>query len=261
MPSHYAHYRFGFQAIPTLPADARRTIRRFRQLYDVGLHGPDLFFYYNPLAKTPIGNLGTKFHDQTGAEFFTRAARSLRLSPSEAALAYLYGVLGHYALDSVCHPFVNAQHAAGVVDHVELETEFDRFLLTTDGKIPPQSQDLSLHMRLTPGEQETVAAFYRPAKAGHIRRCVRNMAFFTKLLATPDGAGRKTMEQGIRKAAPGLAGVLMTEAPNPRCCQMDDLLLERYNQALANYPRLIEQLQANLARGQEFGPEFDPTFG
>ena len=72
MPSVYAHYRFGVALLPTMPADARRTIQRFRSLFEVGLHGPDIFYYGSPIEKTKTGFLGIKFHEQTGREFFQR---------------------------------------------------------------------------------------------------------------------------------------------------------------------------------------------
>ena len=45
MPSLYAHNRFGRQLLPGLPADVRRPIQRCHSLYDMGLQGPDFFFY------------------------------------------------------------------------------------------------------------------------------------------------------------------------------------------------------------------------
>ena len=52
MTANYAHYRFGKQLLPQLPADVRQCIQRFRRMYDMGLHGPDIFFYHNPLMKS-----------------------------------------------------------------------------------------------------------------------------------------------------------------------------------------------------------------
>lgn len=49
MPANYAHYRFGKQLLSGMCPNDRRSIQRFRRLYDMGLHGPDIFFYYNPL--------------------------------------------------------------------------------------------------------------------------------------------------------------------------------------------------------------------
>ena len=70
MPASYAHYRFGKLLLPQLPADVRQTIQRFRRMYDLGLQGPDFFFYYNIFMKTSTGALGSTFHRQTGQEFF-----------------------------------------------------------------------------------------------------------------------------------------------------------------------------------------------
>ena len=77
MPAAYAHYRFGAAMLNAMPGDISRSVKRYRRLYDVGLHGPDLFFFYNPLISTKAGKLGGKFHSQTGQEFFTRVCRSI----------------------------------------------------------------------------------------------------------------------------------------------------------------------------------------
>ena len=89
MPSTYAHYRFGVALLPTLPGDVRRTIQRFRRLFDVGLHGPDFFFFQPAFIKSSPRFLGIKFHEQSGKEFFQRVCRAVRLERSEAAQAYL----------------------------------------------------------------------------------------------------------------------------------------------------------------------------
>ena len=106
MPSNYAHYRFGVEMLQLMPGDIRRTVNRFRRLYDMGLHGPDVFFYYNPLHQTKTGEMGRRIHKQSGADLFMRICRSLRMEPSEGGEAYLYGLLTHYCLDSLCHPYV-----------------------------------------------------------------------------------------------------------------------------------------------------------
>lgn len=261
MPSNYAHYRFGAQLLPTLPAETQRTVKRFRRMYDVGLHGPDLFFYYNPFLQTRTGALGGKFHEQSGREFFGRVARTQRLDPSEAGLAYLYGVLCHYTLDSICHPFVRQKTLEGPAGHSEMETEFDRFLLEKDGKVPPHAQDMSLHMQLTPGECQTVAAFYPPARRKQIQDCVKNMAFFTRLLASPEGAWRTVLKKGTGFIGGTPREMLMTTGPNPRCEGLDGELLALYDRAMARYPEMLRQLQAHLAHNAPLGEEFAPNFG
>ena len=106
MPSTYAHYRFGVALLPTLPGDVRRTIQRFRRLFDVGLHGPDIFYFQNSVIKSGGFSLGVKYHEMTGKSLFPRLCRLVRLEKSEAAQAYLYGLLCHYCLDARLHPII-----------------------------------------------------------------------------------------------------------------------------------------------------------
>ena len=165
MPSIYAHSRFAQQAAGTLPEHLQLSVKRFRQLYDVGCYGPDFFFFYQPLFKTRMGQLGRQYHRMTGKEFFEGAAEHLRQAPSEGGQAYLYGVLCHYVLDSACHPLIRSVSAEGCPGHTELETEFDRHLLTKDGRVPAHRQNLGRNLRLTWGGCVTVSGFYPPATA------------------------------------------------------------------------------------------------
>ncbi len=261
MPANYAHYRIGVALLPTMPADVRRTISRFRRMFDVGLHGPDLFFFHNILFPTKAGKLGNKYHNQTGREFFQRLCRVARLEKSEAALAYIYGALCHYTLDSFCHPFVVEQSKIGPAVHSEIEAEFDRFLLDLDGKKPPESQDLSHHLHLTPGECGAVAKFYPPATGRQVQVSLRNMAKYTKLFATPEGARRSLLRKGMNVLGPNVAGNLMTTGPNPRCTHMNQKMLELYHRAMEAFPELLSQLQAHMTYNGLFGEEFTKIFG
>ncbi len=258
MPSAYAHYRFGTNLLPTLPADMRKTIQRFRQLFDMGLHGPDIFYYASPMSKA--GTLGIKYHEQTGKEFFNRVCRSLRLNPSEAADAYLYGVLCHYCLDSACHPFVTGMDQQGIAEHAQMETEFDRYLLELDGKTPPHSQDLSGMIRLTQGECATVAQFYPAAQERQVRASVKNMAAFLHLLAAPEGLRRNLLKAGVSVIARQFKNVVMTEGPNPSCARMDAVLMEHYSRAMERFPDMLEQLRDHMTYNAPLGEAFDARF-
>ena len=52
MPTTYAHDRFGREVYEQLPANLKKIIRENKKLYLIGLHGPDIFFYYHPFSKT-----------------------------------------------------------------------------------------------------------------------------------------------------------------------------------------------------------------
>lgn len=259
MPSGYAHYRFGMAMLTQMPADIKRAIQRFRPLFDMGLHGPDIFYYTSPLIKANAGFLGIKYHEQTGREFFIRACRMLRMERSEAGNVYLYGLLCHYCLDSVMHPAVLAAVARGAGTHVGIETEFDRYLLELDGKAPADIQKLRLHMRLTAGETDTVARFYPPADGRYIRNSISGMAGFTKLIAA-GGARRKLLEVGIRLGGKEMEGMLMPKQAAPESIALDAELLAVYQQAAAQLPKMLQQLISHMTYSAPFGSEFDAAF-
>lgn len=259
MPATYAHYRFGAQMLPAMPADMARAVTRCPSLFDVGLHGPDLFFYYSPLFPSRIRALGCGYHRQTGREFFSRVCRSLRPEGCEGAQAYLYGVLCHYALDAACHPYITERSRQLSVSHTRIETDFDRFLMEEDGH-EPQRTDLSRHIRLSKKECEITARFYPEAQQRHIRSSVRSMAAIQRLLAAQTYP-RRLLTQACRLGSREFGDMLHSPRPDPNCQQLRLPLLERYTQAAERFPQMLTQLGAHLTYNAPLGEEFDPSFG
>ena len=255
MPSTYAHYRFGKLLLPTLPADVRQCIQRFRRMYDLGLHGPDFFFYYNPLMKTAVGSLGNHYHMQTGQAFFPGACAAAK---SEAAQAYLYGLLAHYCLDSLCHPYVQKIVDIGECSHVALESEFDRFLMALD-KIPtPHTHPVGKHLHLTRGECMTVAEFYPPATGGNISRSISLMALGLRFLSHPN---RKLTQSLLTRIKPSICDNMIPETEQEHLAPYIWELKNLYNQALARYPRLLCQIRDHRSAAAPLGEDFAPDFG
>lgn len=255
MPATYAHYRFGKLLLPKLPADVRQCIQRFRRMYDTGLQGPDLFFYHNLFAKTAVGDLGHVFHMQTGQEFFTRACIQAN---SEAATAYLYGLLAHYCLDSISHPFVNQMVTIGEAKHIALESELERVLMAKDGIAEPHTHDRSKYVHLTRGECMTAASFFAPATGGNISQCIKVYGMSLRFLGS---AKRSQHEKLTRRFAPKhLDHFIPTEEVEDYSYMINELL-SLYTQALERYPLLLEQLQLHRKTGEPLGSDFAPDFG
>lgn len=255
MPASYAHYRFGKRILSALPENDRRLVQRFRRMFDVGLQGPDIFFYYNPFLKTAVGDLGGKLHAQTGQEFFSHACTQ---AASEAARAYLYGVLGHYCLDSVCHPYVQKIVDIGEAGHVALESEFDRFLLEQDKVLTPHTYDMGRHIRLTRGECMTAAEFYPPATGANVSQSVKFMALSLKVLSNPN---RARTEKLLKKLKPSLCDNLVPEEEVEELAPYINELFDHYNRALERYPLLLQQLKTHIQTGEALGEDFAPNFG
>ena len=255
MPASYAHYRFGKQVLPSLPADARQCIQRFRRMFDVGLQGPDIFAYYNPFMKNSIGELGNQFHAQPGQVFFPTACAAAN---SEAARAYLYGVLGHYCLDSVCHPYVQKIVDIGEASHMFFESEFERYLLTLDNVPAPHTFEMSKRFKLTRGECMTVAELYPTITGGNVSQSVKMMAFCSKFCANPN---RKRTKALLEKIKPGLSDCMIPETESEELALYIQELKEHYDRALARYPAMLEQLIDHRNSGNALGDDFSRIFG
>lgn len=260
MPSTYAHYRLGFRTLSHLDPKIQNLIRRNRQMFDLGLHGPDFLFYYNPFRKAePTAALGSRIHHLTGREFFAPAARQLRLQPDEGAESYLFGVLGHFALDSLCRPYVN-EMAGKSAGHIEIEVEFDRVLLERDGKPDPYKQVLSKHIRLEKKEDAAkIARFYPDLKPAQVKKSIENMAWMEAALAAPKGLRRQIIGRGYLGNTVNEHMMLLQE--NLRCAAYTPHLMALYTQAEALYPELARQLWNHLHAAGKLGDAFDKEFG
>ena len=94
MPSTYAHYRLGKEVAEELTGEAWHTLSMYRQLYLIGLHGPDILFYYKPLKSNVINGIGYGMHARPGIEFFEQTVKAIENKDNKASyLAYMYGVM------------------------------------------------------------------------------------------------------------------------------------------------------------------------
>ena len=56
MPATYTHAVYGRQVLDQLEPALRERIISHLDCYNIGLHGPDLLFFYKPLSQAPIKN-------------------------------------------------------------------------------------------------------------------------------------------------------------------------------------------------------------
>lgn len=140
MPGFHTHYFFGEQVKRDLPSSvlADCSVEKHPHAFALGLQGPDLFFHCIPAYLFYPKNIGNVMHDRGAFAFFDAlfTARTRLVSPRDKAIAdaYISGFMGHYTLDTICHPYVyyRTRHLAhpdrGLYDfgiHVFLETDMD----------------------------------------------------------------------------------------------------------------------------------------
>lgn len=240
MPATYAHFKLGRELKPTLQGAVRRAVDAFPQLYDIGLHGPDILFYHRPLKKTGLNGMATQLHEQSGRAFFTHAAGVIRQSRSQrAALAYAAGCLCHFAMDVTCHGYVEEMHARGPASHTAIESDFDRELLVRDGKAPFRYR-MAAHIRASRENAGVITPFYAGTADRELLQALRDMKRYSGLLHPRLVLQRKATRKVLAATAPQFGEMILPERPDPRCRETTRRLLELYPQCLRNSKRLVE---------------------
>ena len=219
MPSTYAHRRFGADVLQQLPAALQDQIGKNRALFDVGLHGPDLLFYYHAAKSNPVSALGNAMHEQPGRVFFERARGVVQQAKDrDAALAYALGFVCHFALDSTCHPYVEAYTRQSGVSHCEIETEFDDMLLRRDGH-DPKSFFTASHIRPTAENARVIAPFYEGLTGLQVLDALKGMIAMHRLLQPSGAVKRWVVLTGMKAVGKYdvLHGLVANPQPNPQC--------------------------------------------
>lgn len=263
MPTTYAHYKFGREVLGALPGPLRNSIEKNRELFDIGLHGPDILFYYRVVMKNHVNRLGYAMHDKNADEFFERALKILQESPDKgAARAYLYGFICHFALDSECHNYIEKMIQESGLTHSEIEMEFDRSLLVEDG-IDPVSYLACGHIHATQKNAEVIAPFFENVTARELKKSLSYLIFCHKVLLAPGKKKRKALLALLRLV--GMyqlaSGMIMSLSPNPACDNFCRVLRRQFAGAVPVAAGLISQYQKVLLEGKEMPGRFHQTFG
>lgn len=104
MPALLTHYCFARMAIEP-------RFEEYRDVIDLATQGPDPFFFYGQVKKRPgkqeISSYGGLIHHIDISETYLKMMEYAKESPHKDMLvAYLAGILMHYSVDSVCHPYI-----------------------------------------------------------------------------------------------------------------------------------------------------------
>lgn len=192
MPTTYTHYRFGQQVLRQLPIELHACIDAHHDLFNLGLHGPDIFFYYHPLTTNPVNRVGHSMHHLPGRAVFRRF---LALDDgSDAGLAYLAGFLCHFVLDSSCHGLIKEMEAQGL-SHTLQETQLDRSFLLEDG-LDPIRQDLTAHIHPSARDIRTIARYFPQVTEGQVAQALKGMRFYHRLLSAQNRPKRTLLRAG-----------------------------------------------------------------
>ena len=173
MPGFTTHYIFGMKAYNDMPfTPLKHTIAKYRWLYQLGLQGPDMFFYNIPILRhRDYRNVGSYMHEHKVSAFFECCLRRIGTIRSrqqqEEAISYLAGFINHYIADSICHPYVYGRIGYPVDAptsmhhgmHAHLENELDAILLWKYKKKKPSEFNQTATICLNGQEIQFISHF------------------------------------------------------------------------------------------------------
>lgn len=184
MPAGYAHYIFGQKVLERLDGKYQKIIEQHIDLYHIGVHGPDILFYYKTLTSNDVKKLGSLLHRKEAYDFFQHAKKVIDNSDNqEAAIAYIYGFITHFILDHSCHHYIGQMEKKLEMTHSEIESELDRKLLVMN-HLDPLSTSLTSHIHANHDISKIIAPFFK-LEEKDIYQSLKDLLFYLGWIKAP----------------------------------------------------------------------------
>ena len=263
MPSTYAHYRIGQEILEKVNEKEKRIIKNNIELFNIGLHGPDILFYFNPLFSNSVNEVGYGLHEKSGMYFFKKASEVIKkFDFKDEYLAYIYGFICHFVLDTCCHGYIDKKIEESKVSHVEIETELDRKLLIKDG-YDPIRKCLTNHIIPSLENAKVISEFFDKVEDFEVEKALKSMIFYNKLLIAPSKLKRKAIFLLLKLTGnyENMHGLFINFESNPKCIDSTLKLLELYDNAKENAIKLINEFEETIRGTIPFNPLYLYNFG
>lgn len=263
MPSTYTHYKFGKEVFNKLSKELKKEIQPHMSLYKIGLHGPDILFYYKALTKNHVNQTGFGMHDQPAKVFFEQAKKVLKESQLPASeFAYIYGFICHFVLDSQCHGYIEEKIKASGVSHTEIEVEFDRHLMVRDGYNPIKHK-LTRHIIPSEENAKVIAPYFENITPKEVEKSLKAMKRYNDFLVAPSKMKRRVIYTLLKMTGnfKEMKGLIVNYMPNPKCKESCEKLDALYHEALDIAVVLIQEYGAFVYENKPLNKRYEKTFG
>ena len=278
MPTTYTHYRFGKEVMASLPKHLGEHIDSNRQLFDIGVHGPDILFYTKSPFKDHVRKTGTGLHHQSAKDFFKHSAKIIKKAANKsAARSYLYGFITHFVLDSESHKYVEKMIQESGVGHNEIEAEFDAYLLKKD-KYNPHTYNRTIHIRPSMNKSKIIAPFFNnifvkgvtkknPIRnvitASDINETINSQIIIHNILTPKTPCSRKLLYMAtelVGSDKDSIRGLIINEKANPKCVKYNFILERIYSESIYLAVSMITQYEDYLLGKGDLPKRFDRTY-
>lgn len=258
MPTTYAHWRFGADCIEKMPDNLKEIIIKHRDCFDLGVHGPDIFFY--DLTHSEVSAYGSNMHTKPGREFFEKCKEVLEShEEKDAMMAYMLGFLSHFTLDSTCHGYVDRKKEFTGISHNLVESQWDRHVMELDGKKPNLVDRAE---SLKPNEfNAKVISYFHPLDQETILRTTKAQHTIIKLLNCKNIGKEKFFKTILHKIGMNDFADLFIGFEEIDACKDSNLRLDKLRQkALLLYPKLLKNLMEYIEGKKKLDKYFEHDF-
>lgn len=247
MPAGYAHFDFGQQVYNKLDLELQERLKKHMNLYNIGVHGPDILFYHQALKKNIVKDLGFSMHKKKAYDFFKDAKHIINHSLyKEDAFAYICGFITHYVLDSECHGYIGNQEKILNMTHSEIESEFDSELLVQQGQDPLRTS-LTSHIHPSLEVSQVIAPFFKVTDK-EIWKSLKDLLFYLNMIKAPGRFKRGFVLLAMKVAGiyPNYKGLIINYVKNETSRECIDELIRKKNQAVSLAVSLIQDYSIHL---------------
>lgn len=262
MPIFYAHHHFGEQVYKELPEGLQEIVYEYYPQFQIGLQGPDIFFFYRS-SESRVAKYGHELHAISAYPFFQNALKVIReKGRTSPEYAYLIGYICHFILDSESHPYVNNCVTRLNVPHLEIEQEFDKYMMRID-KLDPfhyPTYDLVPTDNLT---AKTIYPFFEHIDPTTAQKALEDLKSVRKALNSPNRLQTLTVSTSMKflKRHDEYKAYIPQHKDNPVCRETNIGLMKRFNTSLSTAIEMIKDFDNSVQNRKALNRRFNWTFG
>lgn len=261
MPTTYAHWRFGDKCIRMLPDDLQNIILNNRAIFGYGVHGPDIFFYYNCLKHNEVNRYGSAMHDIPYKDTLAQIKENFKKTENkDMALSYLLGFTCHFTLDSYCHGFIEKVDETMPYSHGKIESQFDRYLLIKDG-FNPVTKSVTDMFHPDKKMAKVISGLFNKFDEDIIYKTLKDQKLYLNLLKDNSDIKRFFLTTAMDIArVPSFKDLLITKENVEELKPVNIRLNKYFDMALKHYPVLADSLIGYLSDKNELNTYFKHNF-